>query len=60
MPNSPRNQAALDVEYTYRKRLFFGFDTDMVSRAYVDQTSLGVRPVQSESRILLEERQGKW
>lgn len=41
MPNSPRNQAWVDVEYTYRSRLFIGFDSDMVSRAYVDQTNTG-------------------
>ncbi|MGA2262102.1 MAG: TonB-dependent receptor [Acidobacteriota bacterium] len=41
MPNSPRNQAWVDVEYTYRHRLFIGFDSDMVSRAYVDQTNTG-------------------
>ncbi len=41
MPNSPRNQAWLDVEYTLRSRLFIGFDSNMVSRAYVDQTNTG-------------------
>jgi iron complex outermembrane recepter protein len=41
MPNSPRNQAAVDVEYTWRSRFFVGFDSTMVSRAYVDQTNTG-------------------
>jgi iron complex outermembrane receptor protein len=41
MPNSPRNQAAVEVEYTWRRKLFFGFDSDMVSRAYIDQTNTG-------------------
>ncbi len=41
IPNSPRNQAWVDVEYTWRNRLFVGFDSDMVSRAYVDQTNVG-------------------
>jgi iron complex outermembrane recepter protein len=41
MPNSPRGQAALEAEYTYRNHLFFGISSDMVSRAYVDQTNTG-------------------
>ena len=41
MPNSPRNQAYVDVEYTYRSRLFVGFGEDMVSRAYVDPSNVG-------------------
>jgi len=41
MPNSPRNQAWVDVEYNWRKKLFVGFDSNMVSRAYVDQTNIG-------------------
>jgi iron complex outermembrane recepter protein len=41
MPNSPRHQAYVDVEYTWRSRLFAGFGSDMVSRAYVDQTNVG-------------------
>lgn len=41
MPNSPRNQGWVDVEYTWRKRLFVGFDSDMVSRAYVDPSNTG-------------------
>jgi iron complex outermembrane recepter protein len=41
MPNSPRNQAYLDVEYTWRSRLFVGFGSDMASRAYIDQTNVG-------------------
>jgi iron complex outermembrane receptor protein len=41
MPNSPRNQAYIDVEYTYRSRFFVGFGSDLVSRAYVDQTNTG-------------------
>ena len=41
MPNSPRNQAYLDVEYSFRSRLFFGFSSDMVSRAYIDPTNTG-------------------
>jgi iron complex outermembrane receptor protein len=41
MPNSPRNQAYLDAEYTLRNGLFFGIGSDMVSRAYVDQTNTG-------------------
>jgi len=41
MPNSPRHQAWVDVEYSWRSRLFVGFDIDMVSRAYVDQTNVG-------------------
>jgi iron complex outermembrane recepter protein len=41
MPNSPRNQATVDVEYAWRSRFFIGFDSNMVSRAYVDQTNTG-------------------
>ncbi len=41
MPNSPRNQAWVDAEYTLRSKLFFGFDCNMVSRAYVDPTNTG-------------------
>lgn len=41
MPNSPRNQAWLDFEYNWHSRFFVGFDMDMVSRAYVDQTNIG-------------------
>jgi iron complex outermembrane recepter protein len=41
MPNSPRNQAYLDIEYRYRNRLFAGFGADMTSRAYIDQTNVG-------------------
>jgi len=41
MPNSPRNLAWVDVEYTLRSKLFFGFDSNMVSRAYVDATNTG-------------------
>lgn len=41
MPNSPRNQAYLDVEYRYRNRFFAGCGIDMVSRAYVDHTNVG-------------------
>jgi iron complex outermembrane recepter protein len=41
MPNSPRNQAWFDFEYNWRHRFFAGFDTDMVSRAYVDPTNVG-------------------
>lgn len=41
MPNSPRNQAWVDLEYNWRQRFFIGFDGDMVSRAYVDQTNIG-------------------
>jgi len=41
MPNSPRHQAYLDMEYTSPSGLFVGLGTDMVSRAYVDQTNVG-------------------
>ena len=41
MPNSPRHQAYVDVEYTWRSGLFLGFGSDMVSRSYVDQTNVG-------------------
>lgn len=41
MPNSPRHQAWVDVEYTWRHKLFAGFDSNMVSRAYVDATNIG-------------------
>ena len=41
MPNAPKHQAYLDVEYRYRSRFFAGFGTDMLSRAYVDQTNTG-------------------
>ncbi len=39
MPNSPRHQAYVDLEYTVHKGLFVGLGSDMVSRAYVDQTN---------------------
>jgi iron complex outermembrane receptor protein len=41
MPNSPRNQAWVDVECNWRSHFFVGFDSDMVGRAYVDQTNTG-------------------
>ena len=41
MPNAPRNQAWLDFEYNWHSKFFAGIDTDMVSRAYVDQTNVG-------------------
>jgi iron complex outermembrane recepter protein len=41
VPNSPRNQAYVDAEYTSRKGLFFGFGCEMLSRAYIDQTNTG-------------------
>ena len=41
MPNSPRNQAYFDAEYTIHKGLFIGVGSDMVSKAYVDQTNTG-------------------
>ncbi len=41
MPNAPRHQAYVDMEYTFRSMLFVGFGSDMVSRAYVDQSNVG-------------------
>jgi iron complex outermembrane receptor protein len=41
MPNSPRHQGYVDAEYTLLKGVFIGFSSDMVSRAYVDQTNTG-------------------
>ncbi len=41
MPNSPRNQAYVDVEYTWRSRLFVGFGSDLVGPAFVDATNTG-------------------
>jgi iron complex outermembrane recepter protein len=44
MPNSPQHQAYVDVEYAWRSRYFVGFGSDLVSRAYVDQTNTGYAP----------------
>ncbi len=41
MPNSPRHQGSMDVDYTWRSRLFAGLGIFAVSRAYVDQTNTG-------------------
>jgi iron complex outermembrane recepter protein len=41
MPNSPRNMGWVDIEYNWHSKFFAGFDSNMVSRAYVDATNTG-------------------
>ena len=39
MPNSPRNQAYADLEYTIKNNIILGLASEVTSRAYVDQTN---------------------
>jgi iron complex outermembrane receptor protein len=57
MPNAPRHQAGIDVQYTWRDRWFAGVSADLQSLQYVDQTNL----VWTEGYALVNPRVGfRW